>query len=194
MSDSEKAKKVVHLFQRPENLKPADVPLELAYDIEQFLYAEADLLDGWKFYDWLGLMAADIHYWAPVRENRLMREMAEEMYPPGTAAHFDENHHMLTERVNRLHTNMSWSEAPPSRTRHLVTNVRAHSTEVADEFAVQSSFHVYRTSSERHQDSVFGKRFDLLRRAENDYGFEVARRTVVFDMSTLLVKNLSQFY
>lgn len=186
--------KVVHLFQRGEHLQPVDVPMETAYQIEQFLYAEAELLDSWKFYDWLGLMAADIHYWAPVRENRLARDMDEEIYPPGSAAHFDENHHMLTERVNRLHTNMSWCESPPSRTRHLVSNVRAHTTELEGEFAVQSSFHLYRSSSERHQDSVFGKRYDLLRRADNPYGFQVAKRTVVFDMSTLLVKNLSSFY
>jgi 3-phenylpropionate/cinnamic acid dioxygenase small subunit len=186
--------KVAHLFQRPDRLAPVNVPLETAYAIEQFLYAEADLLDAWLFQDWLALMAPDVHYWAPVRENRLAREMDREMYPPGSAAHFDENHAMLTERVNRLYTNMAWSEAPPSRTRHLVSNVRAHTTERADEFDVQSSFHVYRTSSERHQDSVIGRRFDRLRRTDGRYGFEIVDRTVVFDMATLLVKNLSLFY
>ncbi|WP_068808477.1 aromatic-ring-hydroxylating dioxygenase subunit beta [Immundisolibacter cernigliae] len=185
---------VVHLFQREDHLAPVNVPMQTAYEIEQFLYAEAELLDAWKFRDWLALMAPDVHYWAPVRENRLAREMEREMYPPGTAAHFDENLHMLGERVNRLYTNMAWSEAPPSRTRHLVSNVRAHTTGQADEFDVQSSFHVYRTSSERHQDSVIGKRFDRLRRANAPYGFQIVNRTVVFDMATLLVKNLSLFY
>ncbi len=183
-----------HLFQRPENLAPANVPLETAYEIEQFLYAEADLLDAWKFDDWLALMAEDIHYWAPVRENRLIKEMNQEMYGPASAAHFDETFALLGQRVRRMHTNMAWSEAPPSRTRHLITNVKARSTDQADEFAVQSSFHVYRTSSERNQDSVVGKRYDLLRRADNVYGFQVAQRTVVFDMATLLVKNLSLLY
>ncbi|WP_372723866.1 3-phenylpropionate/cinnamic acid dioxygenase subunit beta [Immundisolibacter sp.] len=190
---SEQAK-VVHLFQRQEHLAPVNVPLQAAYDIEQFLYAEAELLDAWQFHDWLALMAPDVHYWAPVRENRLAREMDREMYPPGTAAHFDENLQMLGERVNRLHTNMAWSETPPSRTRHLISNVRAHTTEPDNEFDVQSSFHVYRTSSERHQDSVIGRRFDRLRRADSVYGFQIVSRTVVFDMATLLVKNLSLFY
>ena len=188
------APKVTHLFQQPDRLAPVNVPLETAYAIEQFLYAEADLLDAWLFQDWLGLMAPDVHYWAPVRENRLAREMDREMYPPGSAAHFDEDRAMLAERVNRLYTNMAWSETPPSRTRHLISNVRAHRTDRPDEFDVQSSFHVYRTSSERHQDSVIGRRFDCLRRVDSRYGFEIAGRTVVFDIATLLVKNLSLFY
>jgi len=189
-----KPDEVVHLFRRPEHLAPVNVPMATAYEIEQFLYAEAELLDAWQFNDWLALMAPDVHYWAPVRENRLAREAEQEMYPPGTAAHFDETLQMLGQRVARLYTNMSWSESPASRTRHLISNVRAHATNKADEFRVQSSFHVYRTSSERHQDSVIGRRYDLLRRADNVYGFQVADRTVVFDMSMLLVKNLSQFY
>ncbi|MBL4621145.1 MAG: 3-phenylpropionate/cinnamic acid dioxygenase subunit beta [Immundisolibacteraceae bacterium] len=189
-----KPTRVPHLFRRPEQLAPADVPMETAYQLEQFLYAEAELLDAWQFNDWLALMAPDVHYWAPVRENRLAREAEQEMYPPGTAAHFDENFKMLGQRVARLYTHMSWSESPASRTRHLISNVRAHVTDNPDEFRVQSSFHVYRTSSERHQDSVIGRRYDLLRRADNDYGFQIADRTVVFDMSMLLVKNLSSFY
>lgn len=184
-----------HLFARPEHLAPVNVPVQTAYEIEQFLYAEADLLDAWQFRDWLALLAPDVQYRAPVRENRLAREIDQEMYAPGTAAYFDETLPLLTERVNRLYTNMGWSETPPSRTRHLVSNVRVHTApDAADEYAVQSSFHIYRSSGERHQDAVVGKRFDRLRRAPTPYGFVIARRTVVFDMATLLVKNLSLFY
>lgn len=186
--------KTVHLFHQLQANRKNRVAMEVAYEIEQFLYTEAELLDSWRFQDWLALMAPDIHYWAPVRENRLAREMDEELYPPGTSAHFDETRQMLAERVTRLYTNMAWAEMPPSRTRHQVTNIRGHRTEKSDEFEVESSFHVYRTSGERHQDYVVGKRFDLLRRDENPHGFLIARRTLVFDMSTLLVKNLSLFY
>lgn len=184
----------VHLFHQPNPGRKGRVSMETGYEIEQFLYTEAELLDSWLFHDWLALMADDVHYWAPVRENRLAREMNEEMYPPGTSAHFDENRQLLAERVNRLYTNMAWAEIPPSRTRHQVTNVRAHHTGKPDEFDVESSFHVYRTSGERHQDYVVGKRFDLLRKDHNPHGFLIAKRTLVFDMSTLLVKNLSLFY
>lgn len=163
-------------------------------NLEQFLYDEADLLDAWRFDDWLTLLADDIHYWAPVRENRLHRERRYEMHGPGAGAHFDDTRELLVERVERLKTHMAWAEEPSSRTRHLVTNIRVHLGAEPGEFDVESSFHVFRTRAERDLDSVIGKRFDLIRRTDRVYGFEIARRTIVFDMATLLVKNLSLFY
>jgi 3-phenylpropionate/cinnamic acid dioxygenase small subunit len=170
------------------------VPVEVQRDVERFLFDEADLLDDWEFREWLGLMAPDIHYWAPTRENRLYRERKKEMAGPGESAYFDERHAELTQRVDRLYTHMAWAEEPPSRTRHLITNIRVGATERADEFDVESSFYVYRTRGERDVDHVVGKRYDLIRRADNPYGFQIAKRTIVFDMATLLVKNLSLFY
>ena len=43
-------------------------------------------------------------------------------------------------RVNQILTGMHWSEDPPSRTRHLVTNVVLRRTDDPDEFRVRSSF------------------------------------------------------
>ena len=39
-------------------------------------------------------------------------------------AHFDEDRYAIEKRVQRLLTDHAWTEDPPSRTRHLVTNVR----------------------------------------------------------------------
>ena len=38
------------------------VSIELHHEIAQFLYHEANLLDDWKFRDWLDLLGEDIHY------------------------------------------------------------------------------------------------------------------------------------
>lgn len=173
--------------------------LQTCRDLEQFLYDEADLLDAWQFDEWLTLMAPDVRYWAPVRENRLYREQRKEMYAPGTSAHFDDTHEMLVERVQRLKTHMAWAEEPSSRTRHLVTNIRVYEADASDagpagDFEVESSFHVFRTRAERDHDGVIGKRFDLIRRCDRGNGFEIVNRKIVFDMATLLVKNLSLFY
>ena len=37
--------------------------------MEDFLYAEADLLDERRFRDWLNLLADDITYFMPIRRN-----------------------------------------------------------------------------------------------------------------------------
>src|ERR1700761_4317217 len=43
--------------------------LLLCREVEDFLYTEADLLDQWRYGDWLELTTDDIRYWAPIRRN-----------------------------------------------------------------------------------------------------------------------------
>ena len=173
-------------------LRHADV--QTTHEVTQFLHLEADLLDDWRFEDWLALLADDLDYWAPVRENRVYRERKWETAPRGGSAYFEETKADMAQRVDRLGTHMAWSEDPPSRTRHLVSNVRVHATEVPGEYAVGSNFLVYRSRSERDEDMIVGQRQDLLRRADTAAGFEIVRREVRFDMATLLIKNLSSFF
>lgn len=170
------------------------VSLELQRDIEQFLFEEADVLDRCDFRDWLDMLSPDIHYWAPVQENRLYRERKYEIAEPGTSAYFDETFVSLSQRVERLYTHMAWAEDPPSRTRHLITNIRVRQTEESDSWDVESSFYVHRTRTERDHDWIVGRRYDKIRRAGNAYGFEIARRHILFDVAVLIIKNLSVFY
>ncbi|MCL3819411.1 3-phenylpropionate/cinnamic acid dioxygenase subunit beta [Aeromicrobium wangtongii] len=172
------------------------VSLELQRDVEQFLYEEARLLDTWEFRAWLKLLAPDLHYWAPVRENRLYRERKKEQAEPGTSAYFDDTYDEIVQRVERLYTHMAWAEEPPSRTRHLVTNIQVRPTDDPDELAVDSAFYLHRTRTERDADWIVGGRQDVIRRTApgSEHPFQIARRTIIFDMSTLLIKNLSSFY
>ena len=185
-----------HLFSELERPRANRVSRDEAYEIEQFLYDEVALLDSWRFEEWLGCLSRDIHYWSPVRENRLMKELAEETYAPGTSAHFDETYESLCQRARRVDTRKAWAESPPSRSRHLITNIRAYhaSDSAPGDYEVDSNFFVYRTNGERSQDSAAGRRFDLLRRTSGPMGFELVKRTVVFDMAMILLKNLSLFY
>jgi 3-phenylpropionate/cinnamic acid dioxygenase small subunit len=164
------------------------------HEIEQFLYDEADLLDTWQFDEWIKLIAPDIHYWMPIRTNRLGRQQHLETGGPTDAAYFDETYEHLEQRVRRLATGMAWAEDPPSRTRHIVTNVRARATDIADNYELDCAFFVYRTRLEREMDLFVGRRTDVIRRATNPYGFEIARRTILLDQATLLAKNLSIFF
>lgn len=171
------------------------VPVETQLAVSDFLFEEADLLDAWQFSDWLALLAEDIHYWAPVRENRIFRERKKETALAGTSAYFEESYDDLSQRIDRLYTHMAWAEEPPTRTRHLVSNVRVRpSAEEAGAFEVQSSFYVHRTRLERDHDWIVGVRNDRIRPADTPAGFLIARRRILFDVSTLLVKNLSSFY
>lgn len=167
---------------------------DLQHEIEQFLYAEADLMDAWDIDEWFSLIAEDIHYWAPTQQNRTTRERGQEIAAPMTAAYYDEDHHLLAQRIARIHTDLAWAEIPPSRVRHLICNVRVRSTDNPDEYEVESSFYVFRTRAERDMDRFVGKRYDLLRRADNPHGFQIAKRTIILDFATLLAKNISVFF
>lgn len=162
--------------------------------IARFLYDEAELVDNMRFEDWLECMHEDVSYWAPVRENRVARERREEFYSKGTSVYFEESKAFLAQRVFRLNTHMAWAEEPPSRSRHLVTNVRVD--ERSDgAFAVRSNFLIYRSRGERYDDTIAGERRDIIVRApEAPLGYLILEREIRFDMATILTKNLSLFY
>jgi 3-phenylpropionate/cinnamic acid dioxygenase small subunit len=177
---------------------------EMLRSVEQFLYREARLLDEGRFHEWLGLFTDDIRYWMSARSNRYPKssraiavlaadhcpdndpDMVEEL------GLFDETISTLTARVARLDTGMAWAEDPPSRTRHLITNVEIASEASGGELTVHSNFIVYRSRGETEQDFYVGTRQDTLRRV--DGAWKIASRRMVLDQNVLTSKNLSIFF
>jgi 3-phenylpropionate/cinnamic acid dioxygenase small subunit len=172
----------------------ARVAPELQQEIEQFLYAEAALLDARGFDEWLTLLAEDLRYVMPTRRTTLRREQDREVSGPHEVALFDEDKASMTLRVGRLNTGMAWAEEPPSRTRHLVTNVRILPGEREGEYRVRCAFILYRNRLERDVDVFVGEREDLLRVADNAYGYVIASRRILLDQTTVLAANLSVFF
>jgi 3-phenylpropionate/cinnamic acid dioxygenase small subunit len=104
----------------------------------------------------------------------------------------DEDKTTLAARVARLDTGMAWAEDPPSRTRHLITNVEVELGETEAEITVYSNFLVYRSRAETEEDFYVGARRDVLRRVEGCW--KVACRRMVLDQAVLTAKNLSIFF
>ena len=165
---------------------------ELRQRIEDFYYREAELLDQRTLRAWFELFADDIRYWMPIRDNPLQRpdDVADELSNPGEGFYFDDDKESLRIRVERVYASNAWAEMPPSRTRHLITNVRVKN-ESGNEIEVHSNFLVYRTRMETDQDLFVGERQDVLRRA--DSGFKIAKRTIILDQAVLAAKNISVF-
>jgi 3-phenylpropionate/cinnamic acid dioxygenase small subunit len=172
---------------------------DIHFEVEQFYYEEAELLDDGRFADWLDLLAEDLDYWMPTRTNRLRRQQALSIAARGEAAFYDETKESLAWRIRRFESGMAWAEDPPSRTRHLITNVVVHHIDPdvqsgfsADDLAVRSAFLVYRNRLE-HEENVFaGRRIDTLRRTEQR--LQVARRVILLDQNVLQAKNISTFF
>ncbi len=172
--------------------------------VEQFLYREARLLDERRFHDWLSLFTDDVHYSMSARTNRYPRSskaiaaLDPDRYTEENVAGedelglFDEDIRTLTARVARLDTGMAWAEDPPSRTRHLITNIEIAPDASESELTVHSNFIVYRSRGETEQDFYVGARQDRLRRV--DGAWKIASRRMVLDQNVLTAKNLSIFF
>lgn len=161
------------------------------YEVERFYYDEAALLDSHHYEEWLALFADDARYFMPIRRTRTQREMDKEFTQPGEMAFFDDTKILLAGRIAKLKTGRSWAEDPPSRTRHLITNIRI----VKDDgrtLEVESNFHVYRTRLNSEETSWIGSRRDVLRRV-NQF-FQIADRKIFLEQTVLLSRNLSNFF
>lgn len=171
----------------------------LHFEVEQFYYEEAELLDDGRYTDWLDLLDEDLDYWMPTRTNRLRRQQALSIASRGEAAFYDETKDSLAWRIRRFDSGMAWAEDPPSRTRHLVTNVVAHHVDPAahpafteDDLIVRSAFLVYRNRLEREENVFAGRRTDVLRTRGGH--LRVARCEILLDQNILLAKNISTFF
>ena len=177
---------------------------DLIREVEQFLYREARLLDDRRFHEWLDLFTDDVRYWMTGRSNRYPKTskaiaiLDSDRYVEdgqGRADELcllDETKETLRGRVARLDTGMAWAEDPPSRTRHIITNIEVEPGEAATELRVYCNFIVYRSRAETEQDFYVGARQDLLRRI--DGAWKIANRRLVLDQNVLLAKNVSVFF
>ena len=165
---------------------------ELRCNIEDFLYFEAELLDDRKLREWLDLLTDDVRYWMPIRHDPLERseDLSDELAKPGEGYYFDDDKKSLRIRVERVYSKTAWAEIPPSRTRHLISNIRVKKDD-GSEIEVHANFLVYRTRMETDQDIFVGMRQDVLRRING--GFKIAKRTIILDQAVLRAKNISVF-
>ncbi len=177
---------------------------EVIREVEQLLYREARMLDSRRFHQWLELFTDDVRYWMPIRSNRYpasskaitildgSRYEEEELSKENELAILDENKDSLTRRVQRLDTGMAWAEDPPSRTRHIISNIEVEPGDTESELRVYSNYVVYRNRGETEQDFYVGAREDTLRRVGGE--LKIARRKVIIDQNVLLAKNVSIFF
>jgi len=164
----------------------------------QFLVEEAALLDAADYAGWLGLLCDDIRYLMPVRVTTARGAGFDTLANMG---HFDEDLYALRKRVQRLATDHAWTEDPPSRTRHFVTNVRTFRSSAFPstafpnggvEFRVESAVLLFRSRGDtREADLVSAGRTDVVR--ETAAGLRLARREILVDEAVLRTQNLAVF-
>ena len=146
--------------------------LLLRLEVEEFLAHEAALLDDWRLDEWADLFTADGHYVVPATDNPAGE-------PTTSLVLIGDDLARIRGRVARLNSRRAHREFPWSRTRRLLTNVRA--SEDGEELAVDCNFVVYRI---RRDVACFVGRYRY-RLVREDGSFRIRERRAELDLETL---------
>lgn len=151
-----------------------DDTLVQRWEVEDFLYREALLLDEWRLDEWAELFTEDAHYIVPANDL------------PNPDANSDlvlinDDKQMLLGRVDRLKSRKAHREYPHASTRHQVSNVRIVA-QTDSEIVLSAYFTVWRFRNGR--DDHYVGRYDYrLRRV--DGALRICYKRAVMDMTNL---------
>ena len=148
--------------------------VSLRQQVEEFLYAEAALLDAWALDEWLLLFDEHAKYEVPCND-------VPDADPARDLMLIDDNYVRLAARVDRLNSRRAHREYPHSRTNHQVFNVRVQDVS-AEVLSVTASFTVWRFRAGRTSCYVGQYRYRLRR---SDDGFRIAAKRAELDMTDL---------
>lgn len=136
--------------------------------LEEFLVAEARLLDARRFRDWMDLFAEDGTYWVPA--------VPGQKSPFDQASLFYDDRDLMKTRIDRLEHPRIHVQTPASRTAHIVGNAVVEEADHASgEFLVGSTFIMveYRDDAQR---LFAGRQQHRLRR--HGEGFRIVQKRV----------------
>lgn len=111
----------------------------LRMQVEDFLFAEAALLDRWALSEWVELFTKDCRYEVP------STDLDENASSDSTLFLIADDWHRLNQRTIRLSKRAAHAEYPRSKIVHNISNVRIVERN-EDEVRVVCNFATYRTS------------------------------------------------
>ncbi|MFM9972571.1 MAG: aromatic-ring-hydroxylating dioxygenase subunit beta [Burkholderiales bacterium] len=152
--------------------------LALRLELENFLYAEARLLDNWQLEAWAALFTEDGMYLVPALDNP-------QGDPKSSIGLVADDLPRIHSRVRQLLGDTAWSENPHSKTRRLITNVEVLEAD-ANEVRLTANFMVHRSRRER-TDVYVGHYEYRLRRAGDS--FRIRERKVYLDQDVMRPQN-----
>jgi 3-phenylpropionate/cinnamic acid dioxygenase small subunit len=102
--------------------------------VEQFLYKQAELLDGKRWQEWIDLFTDDGVYWMPPEPSHTTWD--------GMPAIFAEDKNLMQVRRGRVLHPDAWSQRPLWGTNHVVSNVVIDKLAANGDVVARSRFHM----------------------------------------------------
>ena len=151
---------------------PADITRA---EVEAFLFEEAALLDAWRLDDWLELLTEDARYLIPPND-----------VPGGdhrsTLFTIADDIDRIRGRIKRLKSGEAHAEAPRSRTRRMISNVRV-TRRTGSEIEAEANFVVYRFRRNERIGEYVGRYLYRLR--PGGEGLRIVERRAILDCEEL---------
>ena len=150
--------------------KPAAAPKAGAHStqhaVEQFLYRQAEILDGKHWQEYIDLFTADGVYWMPA-------DPADKHWD-GIPSIFAEDKNLMTVRMKRVLHPDAWSQRPLWGTNHVVGNVIIEKESANGDIVVRSRFHMMelRRDTVRH---FAGRYVHQLKKTASGYRIKAQR-------------------
>jgi p-cumate 2,3-dioxygenase subunit beta len=146
--------------------------------VEEFLYEEASILDGWRLDDWEALFTEDARYFLPSTD-------VPDSEPGDALALIDDDIVEIRGRVTRLKSRHAHREFPWSRTRRLITNVRIAAVR-GDEIDVTANFLIMRVRNLHIAQFTGRYAYTLVRPAGGgEHPFKIRSRRAELDLEVL---------
>ena len=117
-------------------------------EAEDFLFMEAELLDERRYEEWLKLFTPDGIYWLP---------MQDQTDPFTTPSVLYDDTHTRSMRVHQLVHKPHYSQRPPSRTVHAVSNVVVKPADPPEECIVKCNVMVTEMRAGNYQQLGLGE-------------------------------------
>jgi len=169
-------------------------------DVEDWLYAEADILDAWDYDGWLALFEPGARFEVPTTDFQGWSALE-------SGSFVTDDWDLIKARVKRLKSRKAHAENPHSRTHRLVSNVRLHAItdpqepsrvgnvlttlgptaqqfgDLADSVRVTASFVVHR-ARDGHFDSYVGRYEHVLVPTDDGFRFRLRRSILGHELLT----------
>lgn len=144
-------------------------------EVEDFLYAEAAMLDDWQLDEWLALLTDDATYHVPSNDRP-------DSNPRNALFTIADDINRIRARVKRLKDVNAHAESPRSRTRRMISNVRiVHTADGKVHVAANFVVHRFRRGSPTRI-YVGHYRYALVPTAQ---GLRIANRRAILDSTEL---------
>ncbi len=164
---------------------------DIHYQIEQFLYDEARMLDQERFREWVDtVIDPAISYQMVVREERYLKDKTPEVNRELKI--YDDDLRTLDLRVQQFETGLQRMMDPPQRLQRFISNVSAFHQAEDGKFRVLSYGKVYRSRREYERSEVVYRREDTLRKEGNEK-FRIVNRRIDLIERVVTSKNLLFF-